>query len=91
MKTALIPQVRVEPELRAELESVLKADETLSEFVEDAVRAAVERRRVDLAFHSRVEVAWQAFRDGAAAIPGEQVFEKLQSRLDARREQLRKK
>jgi hypothetical protein len=34
MKSAVIPQVRVEPELRAELEAVLKDGETLSEFVE---------------------------------------------------------
>lgn len=37
MKSAGIPQVRVEPELRAELESLLKQGETLSEFVETRV------------------------------------------------------
>lgn len=46
MKSAVIPQVRVEPELRAELEAVLQEGETLSEFVETAVRNAVEFRRV---------------------------------------------
>ena len=30
MKTAVIPQIRVEPELRAELEVVLKQGETLT-------------------------------------------------------------
>lgn len=34
MKTAVIPQVRVEPELRADLDSVLLPGETLTEFVE---------------------------------------------------------
>ena len=35
MKTATIPSVRVEPEFRAEVESVLVEGETLSEFVYD--------------------------------------------------------
>jgi hypothetical protein len=34
MKTAVIPQIRVEPELRAELEAVLEQGETLTDFVE---------------------------------------------------------
>ena len=51
MKSAVIPQVRVEPELRAELEAVLHQGETLSEFVEASVRKAVEFRRVQTRFH----------------------------------------
>jgi hypothetical protein len=33
MKTAVIPQVRVEPKLRADLDAVLLPGETLTEFV----------------------------------------------------------
>lgn len=46
MKTACIPPVPVEPEFLAEIESVLADGESLAEFVEAAVRASVERRRV---------------------------------------------
>ena len=53
MKTATIPSVRVEPEFRAEVEAVLTEDETLSEFVEAAVRAGVARRRVQAEFIAR--------------------------------------
>ena len=42
MKTAVIPQVRVEPQLRADLDAVLLPGETLTEFVEASVRRAVE-------------------------------------------------
>jgi len=42
MKTAVIPQVRVEPALRADLGAVLLPGETLTELVEAAVRRAVE-------------------------------------------------
>jgi hypothetical protein len=53
MKTATIPSVRVEPEFRAEVESVLAEGESLSAFVETAVRASVERRRVQAEFIAR--------------------------------------
>jgi len=43
MKIATIPAVRVDPEFRAEAESVLAEGESLSEFVETSVRAGVER------------------------------------------------
>ncbi len=55
MKTAVIPQIPVEPELRAELESVLKQGETLTDFVEATVRNAIAFRRVQTGFHARVQ------------------------------------
>ena len=84
MKTAVIPQVRVEPELRAQLEEVLASGEALSDFVEDAVRRAVERRRVEAAFHARGQAAWQEYRRTGRAKPAEEVFDAMQARLDAR-------
>ena len=89
MKSAVIPQIRVEPELRAQLEAVLGKDETLTEFVEDAVRRAVERRRVQAAFYARGEAAWQEYLRTGVGIPAEHVLAKLQSRLDVRRKKLR--
>jgi hypothetical protein len=53
VKSAVIPQVRVGPELRAELEAVLRQGESLSEFVEASVRSAVEFRRVQTRFPER--------------------------------------
>jgi hypothetical protein len=61
MKTAVIPQIRVEPELRAELESVLRQGETLTEFVETTVRSAIAFRRVQTAFHARAQEASEAY------------------------------
>lgn len=45
MKTATLPPVRVLPEFRAEIQSLLGPDETLSEFLETSVRDSVQRRR----------------------------------------------
>jgi hypothetical protein len=53
MKTAVVPQVRVEPKLRADVDSVLDEGETLSEFVEATVRSAVEFRRMQMEFQAR--------------------------------------
>jgi predicted transcriptional regulator len=53
MKSSSIPSVRVEPDLRAEIESLLTNGETLSEFVETSVREAVKRRRQTSAFIQR--------------------------------------
>ena len=45
MKTASIPSVRVDPSFRSEVEQVLGEGESLSEFVESALRASVRQRR----------------------------------------------
>ena len=44
MKTATIPALRVEPKLREAAESVLADNETLSSFVEESLRANIEKR-----------------------------------------------
>jgi len=89
MKSAVIPQVRVEPELRAELEAVLHQGETLSEFVEASVRNAVEFRRVQTHFHERGQAAWEHFQETGVSIPADAVLAGLQAKLDAKRRKLR--
>ena len=53
MKSATIPSVRVEPDLRAEVEALLGDGETLSEFVESSVREMVRKRRNQAEFLAR--------------------------------------
>jgi predicted transcriptional regulator len=53
MKTATIPSIRVEPELREQVENVLVEGETLSQFVENSVRESVQRRRTQSEFVAR--------------------------------------
>ena len=88
MKSAVIPQVRVEPELRSELEAVLRRGETLSEFVETSVRNAVEFRRVQTRFHERGETAWAGYQRTGLAVPADEVLTQLQAKLDAKRKQI---
>ncbi len=53
MKTASIPSLRVDPELRQAAESVLQEGETLSNFVEKSLRANIEHRRMQQEFIAR--------------------------------------
>lgn len=57
MKSATIPPLRVTPELRKDVESVLRDDETLSAFVENSLRRQVAFRRMQQAFIARGLVA----------------------------------
>jgi len=88
MKFSVLPQIRVEPQLRAELESVLGQGETLTDFVEASVRNAIAFRRVQIAFHSRAQAASDASHKTGVAVPVEAVLKKLQSKLNARRKKL---
>ena len=88
MKTSTFPSLRVEPELRAAAESVLRDGETLTSLIETAVREAVQRRQAQDEFLARgLRAGGDATITGvyhsAAAVHGE-----LQRRLDARRKQV---
>lgn len=53
MKTASMPSLRVDPELRHDAESVLREGETLSSFMEQALRSSIQSRRVQKEFIAR--------------------------------------
>ena len=85
MKTATIPSVRVEPELRAEVESLLSEGETVSEFVEASVRATVLRRRNRAEFIARGLRSLEGARSTGDCVDADVVVEGLQRKLDAAR------
>ncbi|NKN39481.1 prevent-host-death protein [Agrobacterium sp. a22-2] len=53
MKSATLPSLRVDPELRAAAESVLNEGETLSAFVESSVKAQIHYRKTQAEFIAR--------------------------------------
>lgn len=89
MKTAILPQVRIEPQLRADLESVLREGESLSEFLESTVRKAVEQRRIQSEFEARAEAAWVRFQQTGESVPAAEVIAEMRRRLQARKRQLK--
>lgn len=85
VKTATIPSVRVEPELRAEVESLLSEGETVSQFVEASVRATVLRRRHAAEFIARGLRSLADARRTGDYVDADVVVRKLQRKLDAAR------
>lgn len=53
MKTSTLPAVRVSPETRALIESVLKDGESLSIFIEDSAKRQASWRKEEEAFYAR--------------------------------------
>ena len=91
MKTAILPQVRVEPQLRADLESVLREGETLSDFLESTVRQAVDYRRMQAEFDARANAAWTRYQQAGGGVPAEEVVAQMRERLEAKRRELQGK
>ena len=85
MKTATLPAVRVEPALREELERVLRPGETLSAFVETAVRDNVRQRLNQAEFIARGIASIDAARRSGHYIDAGTLVDKLQHRLDVAR------
>jgi len=85
MKTSAIPSIRVEPAFRAQVEEVLAEGETLSEFVEAAVRAGVRRRRIDAEFLERGLRARDEARCTNDYVDASSVLDSLQHKLEAAR------
>ena len=82
MRSATFPPIRVEPEVRAEVEAVLRDGESLTQFIEEAIVAAAAWRRQQAEFVHRGEAAiahWKHERTGHTV---DEVLAGLQSRLD---------
>jgi predicted transcriptional regulator len=85
MKTATIPPIRVAPEFRTEVEGVLAPGESLSVFVESAIRETVARRKHQAEFVRRGIAAIQETQRTGTGIPSEVVIAKLEAKLLAAR------
>ena len=83
MKTATLPPIRVAPDFKLELEGVLEQGESLSQFVENAVRATVTRRKTQAEFIKRGIAAIEATKRDGGGIPAEVVIAKLEAKLSA--------
>lgn len=81
MKTATLPPIRVAPDFRLELEGVLEEGESLSQFVENAVRATVAKRKTQAEFVKRGMDAIEATQRDGSGIPAQRVIAKLEAKL----------
>ena len=82
MKTATMPALRVQPELRKAAEETLRPGETLSAFVEDALRRNVELRRAQQEFIERGLAAREEARPSGKYVSAGKVLGKLAAPLE---------
>lgn len=85
MKTATIPSIRVEPEFREALEGLLEEGESLSQFVEGALRDTAARRQAQSEFVRRGLASIDHTRLTGSGLPAKTVLAKLDAKLAAAR------
>lgn len=86
MKTATLPPIRVAPEFRIEVEAVLQEGESLSVFVENAVRQTVLKRKNQAEFLRRGIAAIEETKRTGNGIAAEDVLSRLDAKLVAARQ-----
>ena len=77
MKTATMPALRVQPELRQAAEEILRPGETLSAFVEDSLRRNVEFRRTQKEFIARGLASRDAAKKSGVYYSSDEVLQEL--------------
>ena len=81
MKTASMPSLRVDPELRQDAESVLLEGETLSSFMEQALRLCIQSRRAQKEFIARGLVSRDEARRTGEYVAAEDVLSEMEDML----------
>ena len=91
MKTATMPALRVQPELRQAAEEMLQPGETLSGFVEESLRRNVERRQAQQEFLVRGLASRDAAKQSGKYVAADVVLSKLAVKIERASEALRAK
>jgi len=81
MKTSTLPSIRVEPALRSTVESLLAEGESLSQFVETAIRNSVQQRQHQQAFIERGLASLAAASQSQDYVSADHMLADLRTRL----------
>lgn len=87
MKSATLPSIRVEPEFRSAVESLLHEGESLSQFVENAVRDTLIQRQHQSEFVARGIQSLEAARQSNDYVEADDMLAQLRDRLTKARSQ----
>ena len=82
MKNATLPSLRVDPDLRHSVESVLRKGESLSSFMEVSLRDEVNRRRMQAEFIARGIASRDEARHTGEYFEADSVHAELRAMLD---------
>lgn len=88
MRTATLPAVRVSPDTRSLIESVLREDETLSTFIEQTLKEQALRRKADHAFYARGLTAAKRIDEGGKTYTLDEVMVSLRDMSANKRREL---
>ncbi len=88
MRTATLPAVRVSPDTRTLIESVLKEGESLSTFIVETVRQHAAWRKEDEAFHARAALASKRLAEGGKFFTAEESIARLRAQVQHARDKL---
>ena len=82
MKTATLPAVRVAPQVRELIESVLHEGESLSAFIEETVKKQAQWRKEDQSFYAEAMRRSKLLKDGKMkTFSHEEVMKGLREKL----------
>jgi hypothetical protein len=88
MRSSTFPPIRVQPETRALVESVLREGESLTQFIEKTVVDEANWRRVQMEFNARGDAALERhFREGGG-MTADQFLEWTRERAKVARKRL---
>jgi len=90
MKTATMPALRVQPELRQAAEEILRPGETLSAFVEDSLRRNVAFRRTQQEFIARGLASRDEAKKTGVYFSSEEVLAELDTIIASAKKKARK-
>jgi predicted transcriptional regulator len=90
MKAATIPSLRVSPALRKAAEEVLEDGETLSAFVQQAIKARVEQRQAQHEFLQRGLNSRELAKQNGRYLAADKVVQRLEKLLTKSRKKAAK-
>ena len=88
-RSATLPPIRVEPETKASLEAVLRKGESLTQFIESAVRREAEFRAEQDAAVARAKKALRSADKGVGLMTAEDFLAGMAQRAKAAQQRIR--
>jgi hypothetical protein len=88
-RTATLPPIRIAPETKASLEAVLREGESLTQFIENAVRREAEFRTEQGAAIARAKKALRSADKGVGLLTSEDFLADMQKRAKAAQGRIR--
>lgn len=89
-RSATLPPIRVAPETKARVEAVLRTGESMTQFIESAVRREAEFRAEQNAAVARAEQALRSAENGQGLLTAEEFIDGMAQRAKAAQQRIRK-